>query len=150
MRMVILVVAFLFVWESRAQSPSEQLPPPLPTPSVPKQKLIVGLVVNPPFVIHEPDGSWTGMSVELWQEVAKEIGLNYEYRQTDFPGQFEGLVQGWLDAAVGPLTITPDREQVCDFTHAYFVSSLGVATLRSSLAGNQNLIFNPAFLGFVW
>jgi polar amino acid transport system substrate-binding protein len=150
MRVVILVVASLFILESRAQSPSEQLPLPLPTPSVPKQKLVVGLVVNPPFVIHEPDGSWTGMSVELWQEVAKEIGLNYEYRQTDFKGQFEGLVQGWLDAAVGPLTITPEREQICDFTHSYFVSRLGVAILKSSMAGNQNLIFNPAFFRFVW
>jgi ABC-type amino acid transport substrate-binding protein len=148
---VLLATVWLFASSiNLAESQDEQLPPPLPTPSVPTQKLIVGLVVNPPFVIHGPDGSWTGMSVELWQEVAKEIGLNYEYRQTDFQGQFEGLVQGWLDAAVGPLTITPEREQVCDFTHAYFVSSLGVATLRSSLAGNQNLIFNPAFFGFVW
>jgi polar amino acid transport system substrate-binding protein len=150
MKIAILAVASLLVWDSRAQSPSEQLPPALPTPPIPKQKLIVGLVVNPPFVIHEPDGSWTGMSVELWQEVAKEIGLNYEYRQTDFSGQFEGLVQGWLDAAVGPLTITPEREQICDFTHSYFASSLGVAILRASIAGHQNLIFNPAFFRFVW
>jgi polar amino acid transport system substrate-binding protein len=148
--MVILAVAFLFLWESRAQSPNERLPSPLPTPSVPKQKLIVGLVVNPPFVIHNPDGSWSGISVELWQEIAKEIGLSYEYRETDFNGQFEGLVQGWLDVAVGPLTITPEREQICDFTHAYFVSSLGVAILKSSMAGNENLIFNPAFFRFVW
>lgn len=148
---VLLTMVWLFVsGESPARAQSEQLPAPLPTPSVTKQKLIVGLVVNPPFVIHEADGSWTGMSVELWQEVAKEIGLNYEYHETDFKGQFEGLASGWLDAAVGPLTITPEREQVCDFTHAYFVSSLGVAVLKSSLAGNQNLIFNPAFLGFVW
>jgi polar amino acid transport system substrate-binding protein len=122
----------------------------LPTPSVTKQKLIVGVTLNPPFVIHEPDGSWTGISVELWQEVAKEIGLNYEYRETDFTGQFEGLANGWLDAAVGPLTITAEREQTCDFTHAYFVSSLGAAILRSNAAGNENLVFNPAFFRFVW
>jgi polar amino acid transport system substrate-binding protein len=150
MRAVILVIASLFVWESRAESPTERLPPPLPTPSMPTQKLIVGVAVNPPFVIHKPDRSWTGISVELWQEVASEVGLKYEFRETDFNGQFEGLTQGWLDAAVGPLTITAEREQVCDFTHAYFVSSLGVAVLKSSLAGNQKLIFSPAFLRFVW
>jgi polar amino acid transport system substrate-binding protein len=133
-----------------AESQDEQLPPPLPTPSVTKQKLVVGLTLNPPFVIHEPDGSWTGISVELWQEVAKEIGLSYEYRETDFKGQFEGLANGWLDAAVGPLTITAEREEVCDFTHAYFVSSLGAAFLKSGTAGNENLIFNPTFFRFIW
>jgi polar amino acid transport system substrate-binding protein len=150
MKIVILAVASLLVWDGQAQSPSEQLPPALPTPPIPKQKLIVGLTVNPPFVIHEADGSWTGISVELWQAVAKDVGLSYEYRQTDFNGQFEGLAQGWLDVAVGPLTISAEREQICDFTHAYFVTSLGVAVLRNSLAGHQNLIFNPAFFRFVW
>jgi len=135
---------------SLAESQDEQLPPPLPAPSVTKQKLIVGLTPNPPFVIHEPDGSWTGISVELWQEVAKEIGLNYEYRETDFKGQFEGLDNGWLDATVGPLTITAEREEICDFTHAYFVSSLGAAFLKSGTAGNENLIFNPTFFRFIW
>src|SRR6266481_4328217 len=130
--------------------PNEQLPPPLPTPSVTKQKLIVGLAVDPPFVIHEPDGSWIGISVELWQQVANQIGLNYEFRETDLRGRFEGLAQGWLDATVGPLTITAQREQVCDFTHAYYVSGLGVAVLKSSTTGNENLIFNPAFFRFVW
>jgi Domain of unknown function (DUF4410)/Bacterial extracellular solute-binding proteins, family 3 len=66
---------------SPADSPNKQLPPPFPTPSVTRQKLIVGLTVNPPFVIHEPNGSWSGISIELWQQVAKEIGLNYEYRE---------------------------------------------------------------------
>jgi polar amino acid transport system substrate-binding protein len=133
-----------------AESQDEQIPPALPSPSVTKQKLIVGLTLNPPFVIHESDGSWTGISVELWQEVAKEVGLSYEYRETDFKGQFEGLASGWLDAAVGPLTITAEREEICDFTHAYFVSGLGVAVLKNTLTGNENPIFSPAFLRFVW
>jgi polar amino acid transport system substrate-binding protein len=148
---VLLAVAWLAIPPtSPADSPNEQLSPPLPTPSVTKQKLIVGLTVNPPFVIHEPDGSWSGISIELWQQVAKEIGLNYEYRETDFRGQFEGLARGWLDVAVGPISITAEREQICDFTHAYYVTGLGVAVLKSSVAGSGNLIFNPAFLRFVW
>jgi hypothetical protein len=77
---------------------TRRTPPPLPTPSITKQKLIVGLTLNPPFVIHEPDGSWTGISVELWQEVAKEIGLNYEYlKLTSGDGS-----TGWLKAGSMP------------------------------------------------
>lgn len=70
--------------------------------------------------------------------------------ETNFRGRFDGLAKGWLDAAVGPLTITAEREEICDFTHAYFISSLGAAILKSGAAGNENLIFNPAFLRFVW
>jgi polar amino acid transport system substrate-binding protein len=42
-----------------------------------------------------------------------------------------GLAEGWLDAAVGPLTITERREEVCDFTHTYFSSNLAVAVPAS-------------------
>jgi ABC-type amino acid transport substrate-binding protein len=148
--LTLVAAAFLFVSsESPAEPPGEELPAPLPTPSVTKQKLIVGLAVDPPFVMRSADGSWTGISVELWQQVAKEVGLNYEFRETDLKGRFDGLVQGWLDVTVGPLTITAQREQVCDFTHAYFVSDLGVAILKGSATGGS-FGFNPAFLRFIW
>jgi hypothetical protein len=59
---VLLAMAWLVVARvSLAESQDEPLPPPLPTPSVTKQKLIVGLAVDPPFVIHETDGSWTAV-----------------------------------------------------------------------------------------
>ena len=151
-KILVLLVALWLLASSigLAEPPAELLPPPLPSPSVTKQKLIVGLAVDPPFVIHESDGSWTGISVELWQQVASQIELNYEFREIDLRGRFEGLVQGWLDVAIGPLTITAQREQVCDFTHAYYVSDLGVAVLKSNAAANENLLFNPAFLRFIW
>jgi polar amino acid transport system substrate-binding protein len=148
--LALVTAAFLFVsLESPAEPPGEELPPPLPAPSVTKQKVIVGLAFDPPFVIRAADGSWTGISVELWQEVAKEVGLNYEFRETDLKGRFDGLAQGWLDITVGPLTITAEREQVCDFTHAYFISDLGVAILKDSATGGS-FGFDSAFLRFVW
>ena len=114
-------------------APQENLPSPIPYPALPKQKLIVGLAVGPPFDIREADGSWTGISVELWREIAKELGLEYEFRETSLSGNFFGLDQGWLDVAVGPLTITAPREEVCDFTHAYFTSNLAAAVPASQL-----------------
>jgi polar amino acid transport system substrate-binding protein len=112
--------------------------------------LVVGLAIDPPFVIREADGSWSGISVELWKEIAKELGFDYQYREIDVKGSFDGLVQGWLDASIGPLTITAEREQICDFTHAYFATGLGVAILKGSAAGISGPGFDPAFLRFVW
>src|ERR1700730_1778460 len=114
----------------------KSLPPSLPTPSISKQKLIVGVAPGPPFNILNPDGSWTGISVELWREIADELGLDYEFRETDLIGNFDGLAHGWLDVAVGPLTITERREEICDFTHAFFSSSMAAAVPVNHLPSN--------------
>lgn len=141
-----LAAVLLSLVANGAQPPREVLPPPLPTPPLPKQKLVVGVAVGPPFDIRGADGSWSGISVELWKEIAKELGLTYEFRETNLSGSFAGLAQGWLDVSVGPLSITAQREEVCDFTHAYFSSSLAVAVPATHVPGNARFLlafFDP-------
>ena len=116
---------------NEAGPPQENLQPAIPYAPLPKKRLIVGLAGGPPFNIRESDGRWTGISVELWRQIAEELGLEYEFRETNLSGSFVGLAQGWLDVSVGPLTVTAPREEICDFTHAYFVTSLA-ATVRAS------------------
>jgi polar amino acid transport system substrate-binding protein len=129
----------------------ENLPPPIPAPAIPKQKLIVGVAPGPPFNIHEADGSWSGISVELWSRIASALGIQFEFRETDLTGNFTGLASGWLDVAVGPLTITQYREQICDFTHAYFTSSLAAAVVLQQNRLPSDLRFISALLnGRFW
>jgi polar amino acid transport system substrate-binding protein len=128
-----LLVANYLPW-LRGQDLTPRSAPPLP-----RHKWRVGVTSAPPFDIRNPDGSWTGLSVELWQEIAQELQLDYELQDTNPPGRFDGLRQGWLDLSVGPLTITAQREELCDFTHAYFVSGLGVA-LRAKPAHGGSLL----------
>ncbi len=115
------------------EPPDRNLPSAIPAPVAAKRKYIVGLAPGPPFNIHDPDGTWAGISVELWREIADELSIDFEFRETNLSGNFDGLAQGWLDIAVGPLTITERREEVCDFTHAYFSSSMAVAVPTSRL-----------------
>ena len=127
---------------ARGLEPSDQgLPPPIPAPPIPKQKYIVGVAPGPPFNIHDPDGTWTGISVELWREIANELGIDFEFRETNLSGNFDGLAEGWLDIAVGPLTITQRREEICDFTHAYFSSGIAVAVPASRLPNSFRFLF---------
>ena len=123
-----------------AEPQEERLPPSLPAAPIPKQRLIVGVAVGPPFNMKKADGSWTGISVELWRQIAKELGVDFEFRETNLEGNFAGLAQGWLDVAVGPLTITEEREEVCDFTHAYFASSLAVAVPANRLSASARFL----------
>src|ERR1700758_466347 len=83
---------------ARGLEPSDQaLPSPIPAPAIPKQKYIVGVAPGPPFNIHSSNGTWTGISVELWREIANELGIDFEFRETNLSGNFDGLAEGWLD-----------------------------------------------------
>ena len=116
------------------ESADQALPAPFPAPVIPKKKYIVGIAPGPPFNIHDPDGTWTGISVELWREIANELGIDFEFRETNLNGNFDGLAQGWLDVAIGPLTITERREEICDFTHSLLFFNSGRGGRRQPLA----------------
>ncbi len=92
-----------------------------------KPKLVVALYNAPPFDMRQADGSWGGLSVELWRQIAADLKLEYDFKEVDLNGRFSGLIQGWLDVSVGPITITARREEEIDFTHAFYVTGLGVA-----------------------
>ena len=42
--------------------------------------LLVGVFAAPPFSMKNAEGSWEGLSVELWEAVARERGWAYELR----------------------------------------------------------------------
>src|SRR5947208_3480749 len=50
-------------------------------PAQPVGKLVVGTVPVPPFIIKGEDGSWGGISMDLWKEVARRLKLDYEVRE---------------------------------------------------------------------
>jgi polar amino acid transport system substrate-binding protein len=93
--------------------------------------LIVGTKVSPPFAIKNPDGTWRGISIELWRDIAAELGLTYELRERDLQGLLDGVKNGSLDLAVAALSITAEREKTMDFSHPFYTTGLGIAIPRS-------------------
>lgn len=89
--------------------------------------LLVGTRVAPPFVTRLPDGTWTGISIELWEEVAEALGLSYTVMERSLPGLLDSVATGQLDAGVAALTITADREARMDFSQPFFTSGLRIA-----------------------
>lgn len=88
---------------------------------------VIGTKSAPPFVFQQADGRWTGLSIELWQDIAADLGVRYRWQETDLAGLLDGVQADTLDAAVAALTITAEREQEVDFTHPFVVSGLGIA-----------------------
>jgi len=42
-------------------------------PAAAQEELVVGTKAAPPFSIQDSDGTWTGLSIDLWARVAKEL-----------------------------------------------------------------------------
>jgi ABC-type amino acid transport substrate-binding protein len=116
------------------------------------RKLIVGTKEAPPFAMKSSDGVWTGISIDLWRQIASEMNLTFEFRELDLKGLLDGVANGSLDAGVAALTITPAREKMLDFSHAFYTTGLGIAI--ASKVGNPwvavlKRFFSVAFLKLV-
>lgn len=74
-----------------------------------------------------PDGQWSGLSVELWASLARKLNLKYEWREYQFEALLKAVANNDVDAAVGPISVTAEREIIMDFTHPYYVSDLAIA-----------------------
>jgi polar amino acid transport system substrate-binding protein len=95
------------------------------------QPLRVGTKEAPPFSIKAPDGTWEGVSIELWESLADSMGMEYELVEMDLDELLLGLEDKTLDAAVAALTVTGAREERFDFTHPFFIGGLGIAVSSS-------------------
>jgi polar amino acid transport system substrate-binding protein len=121
--------------------------PALP-PTGARTHLVVGLIHSPPFCIRGENSSWSGISVELWQWIAADLGIDTEFRESTITGLFDDLAPGRpLDLSIGALTITAEREDRLDFSESFYLSGLAVAVKSVPSAGG--------FLGwlervFVW
>lgn len=92
------------------------------------RELVVGVKEAPPFAMKDGSGKWSGLSVELWEKIAVDLGLKYRYADAaTVPELLDGAAAGKFDIAFGALTVTADREQRLDFTQSYYVTGLGIA-----------------------
>ena len=118
-RSILLCVTFLVVLNTSGLEAGEQ---PLGHGT-----LIVGTKEAPPFSMKASDGTWRGISIDLWNSIASELNLPFEFRELDLTGLLEGLANSTVDVAVAALTITPEREKAFDFTHPFYTTGLGIA-----------------------
>lgn len=79
-----------------------------------------------PFVFVEGDNV-IGFSIDLWEEVASEMGVDYEYLIVDtVEEQLQAVERGRADLAIAAITITEEREARVDFSLPYYRSGLGI------------------------
>jgi polar amino acid transport system substrate-binding protein len=52
-----------------------------PGPPAEAREPVVGTKVAPPFAIKAEDGTWRGISIDLWRRVANQTHLRYRFQE---------------------------------------------------------------------
>lgn len=90
-------------------------------------KLIVGIKEAPPFIIKDRNDVYSGISVELWREIAAQMGVEYELKPYDgLEDVLAALKNDEIDISINPLTVTSSRLLEMDFTQPFFITHLAV------------------------
>ncbi len=100
----------------------------------------------PPFAI-KVEGGWDGIAIELLRRAGANVGLAIDLREMGLAEMLDATSRGEVDGAAAALTITPEREEVMDFTHPFYSSGLGVAVRYRSdvtwLSAMKRIVSGP-------
>lgn len=105
-------------------------------------KLKVAVFDRPPFAMKDGDGHWTGLSVDLWEEVSRKLKLDYEYVEVSLDDVVLALHKGEVDISLGELGVSAERERLIDFTQPYLVTTAAVAFPRETSLSSWRQILN--------
>ncbi|MAY75249.1 MAG: ABC transporter substrate-binding protein [Phycisphaerae bacterium] len=115
-------------------------------------RLVIGTRVAPPFVTRGDAEAYDGLAIDLLDEIAANIGFEYEVREYELAELLDAAASGEIDMAVGAITVTAEREERVDFTHPYYATSLAIAVEETGgiswLAAIKQL-FSPQFISAV-
>ena len=96
----------------------------------PQRELVVGTKEAPPFAMKDVDGTWRGISIDLWRKVAGEMRLNYRFSEsTTVDELLDAVAGGKVDVAVAALSVTGPRSRAVEFTSPFYTAGLGIAVL---------------------
>ena len=139
---IFIVTAFCLYGPCLAQSAD----PPLPQPD---RELVIGTKEAPPFAMKAADGTWQGISVDLWRRIADDKKWRYRFVEVQtVPELVNGVATGKFDVAVAALTITTARERMLDFTASFFSTGLGIAVTAGGPPSWRPIITALTSFGF--
>lgn len=104
----------------------------------------------PPMVFSEGDVPLSGFSIDLWEAIADELDVEFEFVLYDtVPEVLTAVDSEEVDLAISGISITAEREQFLDFSHSYLETGLQILikdTPRSPLQAFSFYIFSGTTL----
>ena len=105
-----------------------------------KKEFVIGTKVAKPFAMKDKDGRWYGISIELWEIIARKLDINFTWKEHNLKTLLDGVESGALDVGIAAITITSDREKRFDFSHSYYSTGLSIAVPKNLNDGWQSII----------
>lgn len=117
---------------------------------VPTEPLRVAIKPLLPFVIYNDDGTYSGFSIDLWEEIAARSGITYTYVPLETVTEVLDYVRdARADVGVAGISITREREEFVDFSQPMFNAGLQIMTSTTGDDPGLGLIlqfFSPTIL----
>ena len=76
----------------------------------------------PPFESVDESGNKVGFDIELMTEIAKRLGVKLEWVDMPFDSLIAAVQEGKIDASISAFNYSEERDQMIDFSEAYFTS----------------------------
>ncbi len=115
-------------------------PEPTPTPAPDEWdriraagKIVVGTAADyPPFTFYNQSLQFDGFDIALMTAIAQKMGVQVGFVNFAFEGLIGAVQLGQIDAAIGALSVTPERQARVDFSDVYYVGEDGVLAPQDS------------------
>ena len=88
----------------------------------------------PPFESVDENGNKVGFDIELMTEIAKRLGVKLEWVDMPFDSLIAAVQEGKIDASISAFNYTEERDQMIDFSDAYY-NSEDAFTVAENFAG---------------
>ena len=95
----------------------------------------------PPFVMNDA-GEYTGLSIFLWDRMARKLGQEYTLEEYGLQEMLESVAQDKADVAVSCLSVTQEREEIIDFLHPFYDTHLSIAVKQRGAMHGLKTIFD--------
>jgi len=97
----------------------------------------------PPFNFINENNEVIGFDVDVAREIAERLGYELDYVTTAWDGIIEGLRAGRYNGILGSMAITPERQQVVDFSEPYYYSGAQlIVSIDSGINSTADLTEN--------
>ena len=90
--------------------------------------LRVGVNLLVPYAMQGKEGKLVGSEIDIGQRLAKDLGVEAEFKLYEWEQLIPALQKGEIDIIVAGLSITPARALQVWFSQPYATSGIGIAT----------------------
>ena len=97
-----------------------------PSSTQPQTPLRVGIYVYEPFILKTSQG-YEGFSMDLWKEIASELGRGSDFTSFDsIPDLLQAVSAGKVDVGISGIFVTEDRLKLVEFSQPFLQGGLQV------------------------